>query len=164
MPRRQLPTEPPAGYTEIAHEQASAENLYWETGGEQTPHGYMLFCHEPSRRYWKLPDEILEAQRLEDERREEADRLARQAAKDARTARTRAAAARASALADSSDFILTTAINVDPDAAALSAELANRGWPGDSCSALRNLERRYAAALELLVDAERRAKFPPSCA
>lgn len=52
------------------------------------------------------------------------------------------------ARAASSKFILDGHVGFDPDAVTLAQELARRGWPGDSCNALRSLERKYAAALE----------------
>jgi hypothetical protein len=59
---------------------------------------------------------------------------------------------RTSAIAEHSEFVLTSEIGVDADARELARVLADRGWPGDSCQALRRLERKLLALAEPSAD------------
>lgn len=96
-----------------------------------------------------MPETAAERADREHMEREYARRAAVAAARTDRTAELRA---EVNEIADSSEFVLTSAINIDPDAAALAEILAAAHWPGDSCEALRRLERKLLAALELLAD------------
>jgi hypothetical protein len=92
------------------------------------------------------------AQEALDAEHDELFRTARLELARRRTDRARAALEAAERTAEHSEFVLTSEIGVDADARELARVLADRGWPGDSCQALRRLERKLLALAEPSAD------------